>query len=56
MNLQSTKRNVKNQREAVEMYKNLVSNEGIHAILLCPGFTHSDVAEIILYPKNWTMK
>jgi len=37
---------VKNQREAVEVCRKLVRNEGIHAVLLCPGFTHRDVAEI----------
>ena len=37
---------VKNQHEAFETCKKLVSEEGIHAILLCPGFTHGDVAEI----------
>jgi len=36
----------KNQHEAFETCKKLVSEEGIHAILLCPGFTHRDVAEI----------
>jgi len=37
---------VKNQKEAVEVCRKLVKDEGIHAILLCPGFTHRDVAEI----------
>ena len=37
---------VKNQREAVEVCRKLVIDEGIHAVLLCPGFTHRDVAEI----------
>ena len=37
---------VKNQREAVEVCRKLVRDEGIHAVLLCPGFTHRDVAEI----------
>jgi len=36
----------KNQREAVEVCRKLVRDEGIHAVLLCPGFTHRDVAEI----------
>ena len=36
----------KNQDEALETCKNLVRNEGIHSILLCPGFKHKDVAEI----------
>jgi len=37
---------IKNQREAVEVCRKLVRNEGIHAVLLCPGFTHRNVAEI----------
>jgi hypothetical protein len=37
---------VKNQTQAVEVCKKLVKDEGIHSILLCPGFTHKDVAEI----------
>jgi len=37
---------VKNQEQAVEVCKKLVKEEGIHSILLCPGFTHRDVAEI----------
>ena len=36
---------VKDQDQAVEACKKLVE-EGIHSILLCPGFTHRDVAEI----------
>jgi len=37
---------VKDQDQAVEMCKNLVEEEAIHSILLCPGFTHRDVAQI----------
>ena len=37
---------VKNQEQAIEVCKNLVKEEGIHSILLCPGFTHRDIAEI----------
>jgi len=37
---------VKDQDQAVEVCRKLVEEEGIHSILLCPGFTHSDVAEI----------
>jgi hypothetical protein len=32
--------------QAVEVCKKLAKKEGIHSILLCPGFTHRDVAEI----------
>jgi hypothetical protein len=37
---------VKNQQEAITVAKNLYRDEKIDAILLCPGFTHTDVAEI----------
>jgi len=37
---------VKDQGQAVEVCKNLVKQEGIHSILLCPGFTHGNIAEI----------
>ena len=37
---------VKDQKQAVEVCRNLVKEEGIHAILLCPGFTHKDVEEV----------
>ena len=37
---------VKNQAQAVEECKKLVKNEGIHSVLLCPGFSDKNVAEI----------
>lgn len=37
---------VRDQKGAVEVCKNLVKDEGIHSILLCPGFKHKDIAEI----------
>jgi len=37
---------VKNQVQAIEECKKLVKEESIHSILLCPGFTHRNVAEI----------
>ena len=37
---------VKDQDQAVEECKKLVKEEGIHSILLCPGFTHMDIAEV----------
>jgi hypothetical protein len=37
---------VKGQSEALEACRNLVKEEGIHSILLCPGFTHGNIAEI----------
>jgi len=38
---------VRNQAQAVEVCRTLVKEEGIHSILLCPGFAHRDVAEIV---------
>ncbi|GAJ13462.1 unnamed protein product [marine sediment metagenome] len=37
---------VKDQAQAVAECKKLVKEEGIHSILLCPGFTHRNVAEL----------
>ena len=37
---------VKSQEEAVKVSKDMYEKEGIHAITLCPGFSHGDVAEI----------
>ncbi len=37
---------VRNQDEAVQLCRRLVKEEGIHSILLCPGFTHKEIAEI----------
>ncbi|MBD3414886.1 MAG: hypothetical protein GF421_10705 [Candidatus Aminicenantes bacterium] len=37
---------VKNQKEAVKVARNLYETEKIESIMLCPGFTHSDIAEI----------
>jgi len=37
---------VKSQEEAVKVSKNIYQKEKIDAILLCPGFTHSNVSEI----------
>lgn len=38
---------VKNQPETLAVCEELVRKEEIHSILLCPGFTHTDVAEIV---------
>jgi hypothetical protein len=38
---------VKNQAEAVRVCKDFVDEEKIDSVLLCPGFTHSDAAEIV---------
>ena len=37
---------VRDQVQVVEECKKLVKEEGIHSVLLCPGFTHRNVAEI----------
>ena len=37
---------VRDQGQAVEVSRKLATEEGIHSILLCPGFTHKNVAEI----------
>ena len=38
---------VKNQDEALETAREFTDHMQIDSILLCPGFTHNDVAEII---------
>jgi hypothetical protein len=37
---------VKNQDEAIKVSKSIYEKEKIDSIMLCPGFTHSNVAEI----------
>jgi hypothetical protein len=37
---------VQNQEQAVETARGLVETEGVESILLCPGFTNRDVAEL----------
>jgi hypothetical protein len=37
---------VRNHAQALEACRQLVQQEGVHSILLCPGHSHSDVAEI----------
>jgi Family of unknown function (DUF6506) len=37
---------VKNQDEALQVCRHLYEKEKIDSVLLCPGFTHKDVAEI----------
>lgn len=43
---------VKNQPEALAVCEELVGKEEIHSILLCPGFSHQDVAEIVKVTDN----
>jgi len=38
---------VRNQAEAIEVCRDFVEKENVDSVLLCPGFTHSDVAEIV---------
>lgn len=37
---------VSDQGQAVETARALVKDEGVRSILLCPGFTNKDIAEI----------
>jgi len=37
---------VKTQDEAIKVSKSIYENEKIDAIILCPGFTHSNVSEV----------
>jgi len=37
---------VSNQKQALEVVKKLAQEELIKSIILCPGFTHKDIAEI----------
>lgn len=37
---------VSDQEQALAVSRELVEKEGIHSVLLCPGFTHADVAGI----------
>ena len=37
---------VKTQNEAIKVCRDLYEKEKIDSVLLCPGFTHKDVAEI----------
>jgi hypothetical protein len=37
---------VRDQGQAEEVCKRLVEEEGIQAVMLCPGFTHSGIAGI----------
>lgn len=43
---------VKNQAEALEVSTRLFKEKKIESILLCPGFTHEDIAEIVRATDN----
>ena len=37
---------VKDQEEALKVARDLYETEKIESVLLCPGFTHTDIAEL----------
>jgi hypothetical protein len=37
---------VRDQDQALDVCRGLVEKEGIHSVLLCPGFTNKDIADI----------
>ena len=37
---------VRNQAQALSVCRDMVEKQGIHSVMLCPGFTHKDIAEI----------
>jgi len=43
---------VRNQAEALEVCARLFREKTIESILLCPGFTHQDIAEIVRATDN----
>lgn len=43
---------VKTQDEAIQVCKEFIKSQNIDSILLCPGFTHTDVAEIVKVAGN----
>jgi DNA-binding LacI/PurR family transcriptional regulator len=43
---------VKNQAEALEVSTRLFREKKIDSILLCPGFRHKDIAEIVAATEN----
>jgi len=43
---------VKNQAEALEVSTRLFQAKKLESILLCPGFTHQDIAEIVRATEN----
>jgi len=43
---------VKTQAEALEVSARLFREKKIESILLCPGFTHKDIAEIVKATEN----
>ena len=37
---------VRGQTQAIKVCREFVAEEGVQSILLCPGFTHRDIAEL----------
>lgn len=37
---------VRSRNQAIRVCRNMIEEEDIHSIILCPGFTHRDVAVI----------
>jgi hypothetical protein len=43
---------VKSQAEALEVCTRFFREKQVESILLCPGFTHQDIAEIVQATEN----
>ena len=43
---------VRNQAQALSACRDMAEKEGIHSVMLCPGFTHKDIAEIVAATEN----
>ncbi|MFC1890988.1 DUF6506 family protein [Thermodesulfobacteriota bacterium] len=43
---------VKNQQEALEVAATYAAEKQIESLILCPGFSHSDVAELVTATEN----
>ena len=43
---------VKNLAETIEECQRYIKSEGINAVILCPGYTHADVAEVVKVVGN----
>lgn len=43
---------VKNLAETIEECKRYINSEGINAVILCPGYTRADVAEVVKVVGN----
>jgi len=43
---------IKKQDEAIQVCKDFFNKESIDSIILCPGFTHNNIAEIVQAVDN----